>query len=402
MKRALLLLLLLASVVSLEAQAYRRNIEFGVDVYGGFANSYLSPMDFLQETVTIDLTTLAHDIGSGLSLFTGAGGDVFFNVNSVASSFGWFAGVDATGQFKVPQTLLKLITQGNTENSYSGKFDLGAAAFAETGLWARIKILDDLDITVRPAYFLPLAVMTKVDADYSLNTTGGVVKANGKLNSTVHTPFSTADGIQIDPGDMISKGGGDLTLEAAYALFPNFILGLSLSHIPLFPARLSDGYNITTDFVYEQNVGDILDGLGDGDGFSLEDGLTYSEPLFTSFSGSKQKIFRPVKLGASLLYRPFYERFIVLKPYAALVFNGIYRTAVYFDFGGLVEVNLWNILIIDGSVNFEDLMWRHSLGLIINMRALELNLGVSTQSQSFLKSFQAAGVRVDVGFRLGW
>jgi hypothetical protein len=36
------------------------------------------------------------------------------------------------------------------------------------------------------------------------------------------------------------------------------------------------------------------------------------------------------------------------------------------------------------------------------MRALELDLGVSTQSQDFLKSFQLAGFRFDVGIRMGW
>jgi hypothetical protein len=75
---------------------------------------------------------------------------------------------------------------------------------------------------------------------------------------------------------------------------------------------------------------------------------------------------------------------------------------MYVDFGGTAEVNLLDVFVVGLGTHYEDLAWRHSLGLAFNARAVELDLGISIQSQSFLKSFQAAGIRVDLGFKMGW
>jgi hypothetical protein len=415
MKRRILFLLLLTASVSLWAQTSRRNIEFGFDARWGFANNYLSAGQILRETITVDLTTMADDLGDGYSIFTGGGGDVFLNVRGVNFGAGWFAGVDGSGYFKIPHSLIKLITRGNTEDNYSGHFEIGAAAFAETGVWASARIIKNLNISIRPSYFLPLAYMVSKDASYSLDTypeaagdyRAGDIHATGTLSAKMYTPFPIGDDGDIDAGNidigsLIGKGGADLTLGVEYPLFPNLILGATLTHIPLVPARLSDGYDINANFEYYENAQDMLEETDDGATGGREKGMTYDEPSFDSFFGSERKIFRPFKLGVNALYRPFFVRFFALKPSAALVFNGVYEAPVYLDFGGAAEINLRDIFIVDAGIHFEDLIWRHSLGLIFNMRAMELDLGISMQSQDLLKSFQVAGVRVDVGVRFGW
>jgi hypothetical protein len=418
MKRYTLAALLIVLSGSLWAQSPRRNVEFGLDSSAEFANSYLRPSDILQETIVLDFTAMSRDLRRGFGLFTGVTSNIFFNVNMVNFGFGWFAGVDGAGQFKIPQSLFELIAHGNTSDNYSGSFDIGAAAFAEAGGWFSAKIVKNLKLTVRPSYFLPLVYMTKSEAGYSLVTSSetGDMDAEGSLSAALYTPLpmnedGSIDSGKLDVGSMLGKGGGDLSLGVEYSLFNNLILGASLTHIPIVPARISEGYNVRANFSYYQNVRDLLeDGKSDTEtpeagetgGESKKNGLDYEEPTFTSFSGSEQVIFRPVKLGFNAFYQPFNTRFFVLKPYAALVFNGIYDTPIYFDFGGIAELNLGNIFIIDAGTSFEDMIWKHSLGFVLNMRALELDIAVSTQSQNFLKSFQAAGLRINIGIRMGF
>jgi hypothetical protein len=415
MKRYILVAFLVVLSVSLWAQSFRRNVEFGFDSGAGFSNSYLRLSDILRETIVFDFDNMSRDLGKGFDLFAGAAGNVFFNFNMVNFGFGLFAGADGAGQFRIPRSLFDLIAGGNVRESYSDSFDIGVAAFAEAGVWFSAKIRKDLKLTVRPSYFLPLAYMTRGEAGYSLTASSetGAIEARGSLSAALYTPLpindnGSIDVDKIDVGSMLDKGGGDLTLGVEYSLFSNLILGASLTHIPIVPARLSGGYDMRANFTYYQNVRDLLEdeesgtGTSGAGGESKIDGLDYEEPAFTSFSGSEKAIFRPVKLGFNALYRPFYTRFFVLKPCAALVFNGIYDTPVYLDFGAIAELNLRDIFIVDIGTAFEDLIWRHTLGFVINMRVLELDFAVSTQSQDFLKSFQATGVRVNVGIRMGF
>jgi hypothetical protein len=255
---------------------------------------------------------MAGDIGDGIDIFANAKGNVFFNVNMVRFGFGWFSGVDGMGQFEIPQSLIKLLTQGNSEDHYSGSFGMGAAVFAETGVWVSAKIIKEIKITVRPSYFLPIFYMTKPEAYYDLETNSeeGTIDAFGMANASLYTPYPTETGSSIDIGNMLGKGGGDLTLGVEYPLFSNLILGASFTHIPLFPARLSDGYKLITNFSYNE-----------------DDGFESREPSFDPFSGAaEQKVFRPFKMGFDVLYRPFKVDIFSLRPRAALVFNGIYDT----------------------------------------------------------------------------
>jgi hypothetical protein len=72
------------------------------------------------------------------------------------------------------------------------------------------------------------------------------------------------------------------------------------------------------------------------------------------------------------------------------------------DFGLTGELNLADIFIFGVGTHYEDLVWKQRVNLVLNFRVIELGVGISTQSQQFLKSFQGVGLGVDVGFRMGF
>jgi hypothetical protein len=84
------------------------------------------------------------------------------------------------------------------------------------------------------------------------------------------------------------------------------------------------------------------------------------------------------------------------------VFNSIYDTPVYLDFGITGELNLWDIVTIDVGTRLEDLVWKERAGLSLNFRVIELLAGITSQSQQFVRSFQGAGFAVDIGVRVGY
>jgi hypothetical protein len=404
-KKLTALLILLGSALSLGAQDKpHRFVEVGVNAGGSFANSYLRANDVFKEKIVLDTSQMAGDLKNGLAVLVDAHGEAFINFNLGALwGFGFFAGLDSIGQFKIPQSMVELLTEGNDSGkTYSDSLGLGAAAFLETGFWASAKIRR-IKFTVRPAYFLPLAYLNKPKVNYAFAIKDdGSVAAAGNYYVEVYTPLPIDDIESFDdigslPGkidiwDMLGKGGVDLVLRAEYPVYHNFTVGASLGHIPLVPAQLTKKYSLSGGFEISKTLEDIIN-----NDFDLPD----IDPV-GEYDDDHKMVFRPFKIGVDAVYRPLNIRLLTLRPEAALVFNSVYDTPVYLDFGIAGELNLWDILILSAGTHFEDLVWKERAGLTLNLRIFEISAGITTQSQQFLRSFQGAGFAVDLGVRMGF
>jgi hypothetical protein len=398
MKR-LAALLLFFSALSLGAQdKAHRLVETGFDAHGSFANSYLRTGDVFKEKIYLDISKMAEDLGNGLGVFFDARLELFLNFNLGATwGFGFFTGLDARGQFKIPQSLVELVAEGNDlDKTYSEELGLGAAAFYEAGFWASAKIRR-IKFTARPAYYVPLAYLSNPNVRYTFALEDdGSIKVAGTYNIDVYSPLSldslSAMGDNLDLADVLRNGGVDLILRAEYPVYYNFILGATLGHIPLIPAQLTEKYSFSGGFEINKTIEDLLNKDFD-----------VPEPTMTGEHSSGQKaIFRPFKIGFDAVYRPFNIRLLTLRPDLALVFNSVYNTPVYLDFGISGELNLADIFTVSIGTHLEDLVWKERVELMLNLRVVELVAGITTQSQSFLRSFQGAGFGVDVGLRLGF
>jgi hypothetical protein len=405
MRKLSTLLLLFGAALSLWAQdTPRRFVELGFDAGGSFANSYLTTGDIFRERIVLDLSELARKTGNGLEVFLGSQGEAFVNVNLGARwSFGFFAGVDAMGQFTIPRSMVELLAEGNDPNrTYSDKLGLGAAVFFETGFRVSAKIRR-ITFTVRPAYFLPLAYLSEPRVSYAFALSDdGSISVAGNYNFDLHTPFPL-DGIgglgdlatlpgSVNLADMLGGGGVDLALRAEYPVYHNLSIGGSLGHIPLVPAELAHTYSLRGGFEFNKTIEDII-----SNDFELPD-LTPT----ASYGEDHKAVFRPFKIGVDATYRPFAVRLITLRPELALVFNSIYDTPAYLDLGISGEVNLADFVALTVGTRFEDLVWKERVGLSLNFRIVEIRAGITTQSQRFLKSFQGAGLAVDLGVRMGF
>jgi hypothetical protein len=398
MKRISVVVLFLCTLSLWAQDKPHRLIELGFDAGASFANSYLRAKDILRETVTLDVSQMADDLYKGFGVLFDAHGKSFINVNLGASwGFGLFAGVDAVGQFKIPQSMVELLSRGNDLNkSYSDNLGLGAASFLETGLWTSFK-LRRIKFTVQPAYYVPLAYLGKPTVNYSFRTgDDGAISVSGTYKAELYTPVPFDDIGDVDVGSILGKGGVDISLRGEYPLYSNLILGGTITHIPFFPAQLSDKYSMNGSFDFTgkniENIIDIINGDEDAPEFTMDTESGYGNKI----------VFRPFKVGVDAVYRPFRWRLLTVKPEFALVFNSIYDIPVYADLGLTGELNLVDIIILGAGIHYEDLVWKHRLNLVLNFRVIELGVGISTQSQQFFKSFQAAGLGVDVGFRMGF
>jgi hypothetical protein len=73
--------------------------------------------------------------------------------------------------------------------------------------------------------------------------------------------------------------------------------------------------------------------------------------------------------------------------------------------GGLsarFDANTANVFITTPGINYNDRRWINSADFVLNLRAFEFDLGISFQSQSFVISWQGAGLGINIGLKFGW
>jgi hypothetical protein len=392
MKKLTIIAILLVGAVSLWADLPDRTFEMGFDLGAGFANNFISVGEVFRETIEIDLTK---DL-KPLFFDFGADFDFFVNVNikdkktrKEKFGVGIFIGTDAVGQFSIPDNLFKFLQGNELDEAYEGNIGAGAAAFAEAGGQGYF-FIRDFRISVRPAFFLPIAYMTP-DIHYKLqaNRDGSFI-ADFSYDASVYMP------LDLDSYEFTGRGGVDLVAAVEYPLFPNMLtLGATIGHIPVFPAALRSKYEYSGHRYLEDGT-DVFDEIMNGGELTLqEDPVSSADDIL---------VFRPFKFGVNADYQPFSIKpfsFAVL-PNIGFAYNAIYVAPWSFEAGLKVEAGVANAVRLGLGTGYEDKLWKHQIYLALNGRAVELDLGVALQSEDFVGSFKGSGLAVNIGMRFGW
>jgi hypothetical protein len=119
------------------------------------------------------------------------------------------------------------------------------------------------------------------------------------------------------------------------------------------------------------------------------------------YDSEKIRALRPLRFDVYAKYRPLETEFLVLKPNMGFSVN-FARSRGYFNTGFEAELNLKELFKVHLGTGIEDAIWRHRLGFILNLRALEFALEASLRSQSFAGSFTGQGFGLVTGLSFGW
>ncbi|MDR1986404.1 MAG: hypothetical protein LBP88_05460 [Treponema sp.] len=391
------------------AEKPRRYIEAGFMIGAGFANNYLGYGDFFNDdhVIRIDFNSMgSHDF----NLVSDVAAQTFFNVNREGFSIGVFTGIEGMFYGNISKQLFQLLKEGNTSRYSKAEFAFGGSVFADTGMNLETR-LGKLRLRISPAVFLPLiyiprpkeTALTVKTGDDTMSITGNVAV---DIYSPVKLGTNTADGgdFSIDTGGyskVLDSGalGFDLTLGAEYPLAPILDAGILVSHIPVALSRLTYQAQMKANFGFNDQDSDmsLLDQLKEG---NVDDMLRIEDPEFT-FSRGAYYVSRPLRLdlyGRIKLIRDL----LVLRPHGGISLFTPYGAAPCFNAGLEGQIHIWRLFQFSLSSGYEELVWKHRLGLMLNVRVLQLDLGVSTQSQEFTRSFALHGLGVSLGLHVGF
>ena len=374
-----------------------RTVEFGVIIDVGAANNFFTARDFFKETAVVNLNRIGDalmlDVGANITPF-------FFNFNwKDRWGFGLFVNLDVTGHISLSGNLLRF------QHAIKDHFGVGSAVFAEGGVWASFPV-KNFKVRLRPAYFMPVIYLEPNISYTYITRSGGYIQAQVIYDLQVYAALPLeallgADGSSLDMaafslGSISGAGGVDLGLGFDYILSPALTLGADFTHVPLVPARLKDYMRLQGEAGI--NTDDLLGGM---DGGGIDSLITLPEMNPVYGTGDKD-VLRPFKTNFFLEYRPEGSRTIALIPSLGFAISPLFVGPFSLEGGVRVRGSLANILNTAIGIHYTDRLWKNSLDLALNLRVFELDIGLSLQSQDFIKSWSGAGLGVTLGLKFGW
>jgi len=199
--------------------------------------------------------------------------------------------------------------------------------------------------------------------------------------------------------------GYDLGFGLEYRFNSWLDIGVDVFNLPFYRAKLYDYLKLHGEVFVDSSYININEVIEQMENYKVPEGA-YGYPedfeILSAVNKNGQKIFRPFKMIFYGNYRPFDKPILTLVPSLGFSVSRIYLNKGAVEGGLSAILNLKNIFYIKGGINYNDRIWKNSLDFVLNSRLLEINLGISSQSQEFKKSFNYSGFGVNFGLKLGF
>lgn len=381
-----------------------RYFEFGIRTEVSLGNnSYLGLKELLQKEININTAQLAKSAEKGFQFDFGTHANIFANLNLKKVKIGFFTNINAEGMFFFDKSVLQFLSSGNPSNKpLDLSAGIGSSVYLSTGVSVNLRF-GKLFIGVAPSYYVPLLLIP-----YSTVSAKAMVDSKGNISVTGGTRISAYSVLSLDSiaktkalpssfnvTDILKQGGVDLDLSVMYGFFPSLDIGGTLKHIPIVPSKLRDPVVFTADanLAMEAVLSKVLSKK------ELKPTVNFNQGFV---SADSKTIIRPFRINVFAHWRVFKTRIFVVSPEITLRLGGdAFRTPLGMGYKIHAQGNFGPFSPFV-STSYKDSMFIQKVGFLLNLRALELDLAISSRSQDFLKSFLGKGLGLNLGIILGF
>ena len=121
------------------------------------------------------------------------------------------------------------------------------------------------------------------------------------------------------------------------------------------------------------------------------------------YSRVTKTVHRPFVLGLEGAWRPF-GKWCTILPKVNLAVRNPYsdEAEVYGEYNLSADFRLLNVVGLKFATAYENLIFKHSMGFMINAHVLEIDAGVQTRGADFARSFGVTGFAAYVGLKAGF
>ena len=378
----------------------RAVLDAGVSVSPGFQNSSFSIGQIFQETIRINLDEVYEglsDAGMGIGLNLGA--EAHTTLHLLGLGLGAYTDLSTLGQMWIPKTFFEVAANGfQSGQTYTGEGGLMARSFLEYGAYGSLRLIQNrLRVGVKLAKFLPLAYTSEANTQFTVVTNGdGSAEATADISARLYSAFDLENLDTIDPSTLLSEPGSGLKFDIGLVYGGSRRkpqLGVALTNVTLKPAIPKFGwdYNLQATATVDS---DPLQPFVD----ETDESFTVDDPIsnFESLALIDEEIRMPITLSA--FYRYTGLRLIDIIPNAAVVLDDPLRV----NAGVLVEGAIFPFSMLSLGMAYQDLAWRTSAGIKVNLHLMELGVNLSSTSPEFATLLKTNGVAVDVKLAFGF
>ena len=366
-----------------------------------FSNNFLTTGEIFRDRVEVDIDKLGKGLNFNLGLDLAP---LYFSYNNRDGGWGFsiFTGLSAFGNISLSGDMLTF------KEVTDEKSDTNAAAFAEVGAGAFFTV-QNFKIKIRPALYYPIAYVKRDDLSYTYRNYPGASETEFMLNYDlrVFTAFSLADG---DSFKLTANPGFDFHLGVEYPLSEvlglkeknsllDFIVGLDLINVPMIRGTMNNYMHVKGRIGSEDPIDILNSGLLDGNNFDMKEFVNIEDIVHGK---EALKVTRPFKMLAWAEWQPFDTEMITFIPTLGFAVNPLYVNPGSFEGGVKSRLNLANIFLATLGIGYHDRLWVNSLDLALNLRAFQLDIGLSLQSADFAKSWSGGGFGLGIGLKFGW
>lgn len=400
-----------------------RIFEVEVNAPVGVSNDALSLNDILVKDLVIDLKKINDNLPEkGMTLGVIANPNVSLDLNILGFSIGATVGVNANAKIGIGKDLFEFLGNGYNagETMNVALVDPYADVFAyvEAPIGINTK---KFSLSVIPTVFVPLVSLDDTTINAKLtNGATGELRANIKADANIYTnkiltSFIPANGGQ--PGSNPAEGGSapapsdpsptpniDFNQVMQYAgLDVGFDVGVPITkhldiradgRIPIMPGKMDAKVNVKAEMDIDTSLKEMSSGS-----FKPE---APNYLMTTSELETPIEVSRPLKFHAYVDYNPVNVLELTAGAGLGVRHPGSDSVSYYPEYYASVGVNLIDLLKASVSTEYTDEVFIHSLSAVLNLRFLEVDAGVSLQSPTFARSFDAAGLGANVSVIVGF
>lgn len=448
-----LLVITVASSAVAEINPPARFFEIGIESNVTAANSYFSLGKDVFGTedgyIHINFNKMAEDmLDSGFTVSLGGDLQAWVSLNlGKLLRIKPFIGASVESSFTLPGSVFQFFASGNTidEKSVFG-IDMSADVIGQFGieLTSSVKFFGKrILITATPTAYAPLVHLSgNAGEAYFIARSDGSMEGRCDLNASVYSILSLNDSTEgMDPNELLAKLteniGYDFGIGVEFPFFSNLDIGVSISNIPVIPARIKYRNSVSTTYSVEIDpLGNMLaetlssktkeedaaettpsEGTGEsGEPVEGQETTDRSSEFYRFNSGNfdvsstevEEQIVRKVKLGATAAWRPFFSDLLIVKPAVSIKMDNLTMltagkgTEGYFDWSLAAESVLLKFLKLGVKTSYRNEVFIQRFDLGLNLRLLEIDVAVSSTGKTFAGSFMADGVQAGVGVKFGF
>lgn len=382
-----------------------RFFEIKTNIQLGMSNNVFAFSDVFQKEIVIDLRQIADNMpANGLNTKFHANPTSGFKLNIPRIfSLEVMSGVDVYGNMDIGKSLFDFLGYGN---------ELGEAVSADVNFYADGFFVESLGVTVgnkikiavTPSVFAPLFHVESDNANVTVkNSEDGKIDMNMNAGLSLYSPLGFVGGEfnkdSLNVSEFCNGMGFDLGAALTYPVLRNLMITGSV-RIPVVPGSIS----YRTSMSYSMEMHTSVDEIANG---TEPDFITKSSADDTvKLSGDDiYKINRPLKAFVSADFRPFGDFFQIFggigfgwrNPFLK---NG--NTDRYMDYLAGVKISLLDILCASVSTECTDQIFIHRVGATVNVRLVQVDFGISSESSDLGKSLKGTGLGGYVTFYVGF